>query len=374
VPASASLVEDDRNIEVWRTESSFWVKSEVGVLYLDPEEGRARGYVDPTWLDAGKPLRARLLSFLIVGVLVLVRYRHFYPLHAAALTNGSQSVLFVAESDCGKSTMAYGLLREGWQYLSDDTVLLTPTASGVEAVGFRRNFGLDAISHTIFPELATVAYPQLNDPEKWCIPIDQIYPGQYAERSQPNILLFPQIVDRPTSELVRVGVLEALGHLMQQSALLMWGADLITSHLAVLQRLVHQTRSYKLLAGRDLLENPSHLTRLLDTVLVDTKSLPEPLSVADVRSSFDPKTNVVYTLLSKTQGLLIRLDTKQHYSLNETGVFIWECVSEGYGLMRIASMLAYTYDVPLDLAQKHVEAAASAFEKARLISARVSQK
>lgn len=51
--------------------------------------------------------------------------------HGAALALGERSVLFLAPSDGGKTTLAYHLATLGWRIIGDDTVVVARGTDGV---------------------------------------------------------------------------------------------------------------------------------------------------------------------------------------------------------------------------------------------------
>lgn len=211
-----------------------------------------------------------LVPELVVGVsaalFLLLRPHGFFPLHAAALAFDGHGLLLVAESDSGKSTTAYNLVRQGWHFLSDDSVLLRDGPEAVEAVGFRRTFGLDVDAAIAFPELETIEDRQPSDPAKRSVPMDALYPTQAAVRCRPRVLLFPRIEDRAASCLEPLTKTDALLGLAAQSALVTFSPDWTGDHLATLGRLVKQASAYRLRAGRDLLDDPARIVELLGSV------------------------------------------------------------------------------------------------------------
>lgn len=66
-------------------------------------------------------------------------------IHAAAvIPSGDHAWLLVGDSHAGKSTTSLNLIRSGWNYLSDDQVVLTPAHdNAIAAVGWQRAFHLD---------------------------------------------------------------------------------------------------------------------------------------------------------------------------------------------------------------------------------------
>jgi hypothetical protein len=65
---------------------------------------------------------------------------------------------------------------------------------------------------------------------------------------------------------------------------------------------------------------------------------------------------VVFTPLEDSEGVLLHLDTKRYYTLNETGRRIWELTAEGRLPAEIAGALAEEYEIDPDAALRHTEA------------------
>lgn len=56
--------------------------------------------------------------------LALRRYPYLLALHAGGIARGDKAMLLVGESRSGKTTLTAALLGEGWDYLSDDMILI----------------------------------------------------------------------------------------------------------------------------------------------------------------------------------------------------------------------------------------------------------
>ena len=267
VPADAhDEVKVGAFVRIWQHADYLFLSDSASVFALDKRI--ARGRLDPDLLRDANALRWRLLEFVILGLMLLLRRRGLFPLHAAALQMEGQGLLLIANSDCGKSTLAYSLVRQGWGYLSDDAILLDATCPAIRAHPFRRAFGLDFEAQDFFPELAAGTYRrQFAEEEKWAMNVNQLYPTQAAEEGTPRVLVFPQIVDDTTSRLVEIGQAEALFEVVGQSAFLSVEPDMAPVHMDALRSLVEQTRHYRLLSGRDIVENPSRASELLAPLL-----------------------------------------------------------------------------------------------------------
>ena len=95
------------------------------------------------------------------------------------------------------------------------------------------------------------------------IRIEAAYPEQFINRCVAKVLIHPVLVSEPVSRMVPLSKLEALCVLMRQSSVLFIRHALTSQHLHVLKHLVNQCRSYRLLAGRDLLDQPDSLSDIL---------------------------------------------------------------------------------------------------------------
>ena len=60
---------------------------------------------------------------------------------------------------------------------------------------------------------------------------------------------------------------------------------------------------------------------------------------------FQPRSSVIYTQLDDTEAALLDLETKKFYSLNETGLFIWDLLQEGMCTGDMSKTLQEEYDV-----------------------------
>ena len=203
---------------------------------------------------------------MVLALFLLLRPHGFFPLHAAALAHDGDGVLLAASSDAGKSTTAFNLVRQGWQFLSDDSVLLRVNDEAVEAIAFRRNFGLDPDAEDRFPEIAAHWSTQLTDVDKRCIAMDALFPEQSADRCTPRLLLFPELTGESESVLAPLSKADALLKLVAQSALVSLSPAWTPEHLAALKRLVVQGPSFRLLAGRDLMDRPERIAELIRSV------------------------------------------------------------------------------------------------------------
>lgn len=58
-----------------------------------------------------------------------------------------------------------------------------------------------------------------------------------------------------------------------------------------------------------------------------------------------PHPSLVFTRLDDTEAVLLHLDTKRYYTLNETGTRIWELLQQSRNAQEIAQALQDNYTV-----------------------------
>lgn len=69
---------------------------------------------------------------------------------------------------------------------------------------------------------------------------------------------------------------------------------------------------------------------------------------------FQPCPNVIYTQLDDSEAALMDMETKRFYSLNETGLFIWNFLQEGMCAADIEEALQEEYDIDQEQAMNCV--------------------
>jgi len=271
-PDACEATQFNNRLTAWRAGKRIYLSDAHSWAQLETASGTGIGTISPLLLDHPHTLHWTVYGLLIFSLLILLHYRNLFSMHAAALVRKGRGVLFVAASGCGKSTMAYSLVRQGWQYLSDDLILLRAGDAHVEAFSFRKVFALNREAQELFPELTSIAETQPGDDEKVYLSMDLLYPSQEHNRCVPKVLIFPEIVDASRSQFVSIGKAEAMRYLLEQSGLLMLEPNLVPGHMALLGRLLAQTQHYRLMAGRDLKKEPLLIGSILENILSNVPS------------------------------------------------------------------------------------------------------
>lgn len=242
-----------------RTGTSGWWLQYGAVAFM----GKGAGCIG--YVPEGEVHQPDFVYGLVLALCLLLRERGWFGLHGAGLVYQGQGILLIGRSDTGKSTLAYSLVRRGWHFLTDDALLVHLENGAVEAVSFRKDFGLDPESTRYFPELADCSEGQPTDPNKRRIQMERLYPGRFCARLRPVALVFPALTGQSQSLVHPLRRSEAFGRLLQASLLLGRADDPMERHLLnVMEQLVNQAPAYQLALGSDVLRQPERLEGLLN--------------------------------------------------------------------------------------------------------------
>ena len=80
-----------------------------------------------------------------------------------------------------------------------------------------------------------------------------------------------------------------------------------------------------------------------------------------------PYEHVLFTDLDGLEGVLVDLNTKKYYQLNETASLVWRGLQKGLSTGDIAREMTELYHVTLERATLSVETAVTSFEAQKLL-------
>jgi hypothetical protein len=166
--------------------------------------------------------------------------------HAAGLVRDGVGVILAAESEAGKTTLAAGLVRRGFDYLTDEAVAIRPENLALEP--FAKPLSIDRGSWHVLadlePDVEEAVRPFLHD--QWQVPATAIRAGALARTATPSIVIVPAYRDGSTTELTPVSRAEMLVKLVSLS--FDFRAD-PRRNLDVLRRVVSASDCYRLAVG-----------------------------------------------------------------------------------------------------------------------------
>ena len=83
-----------------------------------------------------------------------------------------------------------------------------------------------------------------------------------------------------------------------------------------------------------------------------------------------PGKHVVVTDFDGGEGILVDLNTKKYFQLNETAMVVWKGLEQGKSVGEIVDDMTAKYEVALENATRSVERILDSFQTYKLLSAK----
>lgn len=251
----------ERELRGWVLGDLLHIEDGLHSLDLHYVEGRARGLFD---IDA-IVTTPRLLThtYALLAIVELLRTRDIYFMHGACAINPRDGggVLLLGDGGSGKSTTTYLLLRQGWTYVGDDTLLMQRTPAGrVQVVPLLRRFLLHGMLTHRFPGLML---EKLQADGKGVVAPASLG-GSARPQALPDHALLLQHSKKNISTVAPVRKSTLLAELIRQNQFLFMHSHLAARHLELLTQLCKQCDANRLEVGEDILLTPNKLVTLLD--------------------------------------------------------------------------------------------------------------
>jgi hypothetical protein len=208
--------------------------------------------------DFSSPVVAQILSQAFSAAL---RRCNLFEFHSGAVVppHETTALLFAGASGSGKSTLTAQLASSGWSYMSDDTLLLKESDDKVVAVALREFFALTATSMATLPATPTAS---IDLQAKGRFAPQDFFSAPQIASAVPSAVVFPRITGETHSQLRRLTASETMSRFLK---LCPWSCyDNVSAghHLALLGRLAQNVAGFDMLAGTDLLRDPSRSVEL----------------------------------------------------------------------------------------------------------------
>ena len=163
-------------------------------------------------------------------------------------------MLIAGESGSGKSTLTLHLAAAGWNFLSDDSIVLITRPQGIETRGLRKFFALTRQTMAAVPFEA--ALPS-STPVAWKrrISPEHLFPHGQVKSAFAGSIIFPAVTHDSESRIVPLESSETMQHLMRLSPWACYDKPTAAANLKVFEALARDVAAYDLFAGKDLLGN-----------------------------------------------------------------------------------------------------------------------
>jgi len=260
VSVTARELSASSSLRILQDGNCYYLMGRDSVFRFDSEEGLGTGFLNTAFWDK-EPKQKQ--EFLMLSLLWLLRKRGVYGLHGNALVKDGCGIILVGSTCSGKSTTSLSLIHDGWQYLSDDVTLLRQNRNGIEAIALQRGFSVDPGLAKHYPELVGPLRTSSSNGHKRMIDLTSIYLDSHVPLCIPSVLIFPSIVQQEQSKLIPLDNVAALIELSRNCGGIFVDRDMVELQMEVLKQLVYQTAGYRLVAGRDLYEEPWRISDIL---------------------------------------------------------------------------------------------------------------
>jgi hypothetical protein len=261
LPSGASVIVETPLTKCLRDGQHHYYSAKDGsIVRFDPKVRYCQGFIRP-----GIQHETSTICSLVSGPLIetMKSAGRFY-LHAAALAHNGIGYLISGDGGCGKTTSALNLVRSGFDYVSDDSLLLDHRDGVVRAYPWSLDFHVSPGICGRYDELQHLS-AALAAGEKCSVDVSRYFKGVPKKWIEPNVIIFPRICSRKTSILSPIDSMEVFTRLMRQTIL---GSDpvLAKRHLELIKVLVQKAQGFELLGGADLLEDPEKLSTLITSI------------------------------------------------------------------------------------------------------------
>jgi hypothetical protein len=212
--------------------------------------------------------RAALARLIFDASMTALRRCGLFELHGAGLIEPltGTGLLIIGPSGSGKSTLTTQLARAGWNYLSDDSLLLRDGGAHVLAHALRRVFAVTEPTVAAglldgFEELLTEPAPF--DPLKRRFEPQEVFPQRFAESCVPRAIFFPVITQKTSSHARSLSQAETMRRLLRMCPWACYDRHAAKAHLGMLARLARQAEGFELLSGSDLIGDGAHVSSFM---------------------------------------------------------------------------------------------------------------
>jgi hypothetical protein len=231
----------------------------TSIIRLDPVRGEIEGLLDKEFSKDSSKFFS-LLGFTITETL---KYCGLYFLHGSCVYGDGKAYLFSGSSGSGKTTAAFNLVRQGFQYVADDSLLMSKQDEEIVVSPYYTNFHVDEKVVKRCPEMSGA---RLKDPERGItrmrVIMTEIYPDSFAPSLRPDRIIFPRIEMTGTSYFSPLNQIETCGRLLKQTILAV-DIAIAREQLRVIEGLAKQVKAFELITGQDMYNDPKTLPALL---------------------------------------------------------------------------------------------------------------
>jgi hypothetical protein len=278
IPSSAELVSQTGVVGLWReriddrragAEERFYFDLSVAAFRVDPQLNRVTGLITPQALEHPQILAN---TYALFPLLLLLRSRGLYHLHAAAIVSPQDELWLICGSQrSGKTTLTTALGIAGWRPISDDSLLVgfdgPDPRSDPRLVALKKTFHIGEELLERWRELDGVARRHQYLGRACVEGLEFFGTADLAGKSfrQFDHVILPEITGEARSRVEPISRSEVILRLGEQSVFFQLWPEHTRRQWEALTRLTDKASCHRLLAGRDILTDPRAAARAIET-------------------------------------------------------------------------------------------------------------
>ncbi len=269
IPPQAKLFSQTGVLGLWRENTGasesdrFYFYMGVAAFAVEPGAGKIIGYITSEALEHPQILAN---TYVLFPLLLLLRSRGIYHLHAAAVISPSGKLWLICGSQrAGKTTLTTALGLAGWRPISDDSLLLGFAGSNAHLTALKKNFHLGDELLNCWTGLKAVAQRD-HYLDRTCIDGLEFFKTRELADSQferVDYVLLPQVTNKAESGIAPIAGSEALLKLAEQSMFFQLWREHVERQWKALGELARNSSCYKFFSGTDLLDDPRRAAEIL---------------------------------------------------------------------------------------------------------------
>ncbi|MBS1786389.1 MAG: hypothetical protein JST85_01630 [Acidobacteria bacterium] len=236
---------------------------DVAAFRVDVAAGKIIGLVAP---EAMRYPHILANTYALFALLLMLRTRRLYHLHAAAIVSPKDELWLVCGAQrAGKTTLTTALGLAGWRPISDDSLLVGADDISAYLTPLKKDFHVGDRLFDCWPTLNEAA-KRHQYLDRTCIGGLEFFGSRgLAETRFRKIdhIVLPQIVREPSSRIEPLSRSEALLRLAEQSMFFQLWRDHTASQWQRLNALSANAQCHRLFSSADMLANPNRAAEVL---------------------------------------------------------------------------------------------------------------
>lgn len=192
-------------------------------------------------------------NVLFSSIFHILRRHGIFFLHASAVAYNQWGIVVAGTSGQGKTTLLLHLLQAGFQYMSDDIVLLQTDPQPPTLLSLPTPVRICADTTRFFPEfMPFIKNVRYDERGKYQLTIQDVYNCGSVDSAQPALLLLPEITHASHTTLELISRLDAAIQCIPENTALQDIVGMSRENFEILARFIQHVRCYTVRLGQNM--------------------------------------------------------------------------------------------------------------------------